>query len=466
MLLILIAKIDIFLEGDGYYSNFAATKLFPMKYDVFVSYSRKDTKIVDEFVNRLEAEGIRVWIDRDGIESGDAFKRVIVNAIKESALFIFFSSVSSNASPWTTKEVSIAVHYDKSIIPIKIDRTIYNEDIEFDLVNLDYIDYTEESLRQPMMDKLVRTIKSKLPRREENVVTDTEVKPQTEARECTLVAPKSVSLVQNTPAKKEGKKSKKVLWIVLGLLVVLALAALAFKLLDSREKQSEISSVALEDLTFNVKGVAFVMKPVVGEAFVMGGTDDNPARQDSVGSFYMGETEVTQALWVAVMGDELPRKGAWNDGLGLGDNYPVYQISWDEIQTFLNKLNALTNKYFRLPTDAEWEFAARGGAKANGYVYSGSNHIDDVAWYNKNSGNTTHEVKQLKPNELGLYDMSGNVWEWCSGLYNDDATNASMHVLRGGGWNRNVDRCLVTFRGKSTPDFKGDSHGFRLALSL
>ena len=107
-----------------------------MKYDVFVSYSRKDTKIVDGFVNRLEAEGVHVWIDRDGVESGDAFKRVIVNAIKESALFMFFSSVSSNNSPWTTKEVSIAVHYEKPIIPIRIDQTVYNEDIEFDFVNL------------------------------------------------------------------------------------------------------------------------------------------------------------------------------------------------------------------------------------------------------------------------------------------------------------------------------------------
>ncbi len=453
------------MEGDGYYSNFAATKLFPMRYDVFVSYSRKDTKIVDEFVNRLEAEGIRVWIDRDGVESGDAFKRVIVNAIKESALFMFFSSVSSNASPWTTKEVSIAVHYDKPIIPIKIDRTIYNEDIEFDLVNLDYIDYTEESMRQPMMDKLVRTIKSKLPRREENVEIDAEVKPQTEARECTSVAPKSVSPVQNTPAKKEGKKGKKALWIVLGLLAVLASAALAFKLLGPREELPEVSSVALEDLTFNVKGVAFVMKPVVGEAFVMGGTDDNLAHEDSVRSFYMGETEVTQALWKAVMGDEPTQNGGWTEESGKGDNFPAYNVSWNDIQGFLKKLNTLTNRDFRLPTEAEWEFAAHGGKKANGYLFAGSPRVDEVAWYNKNSENTAHEVRQLKPNELCLYDMSGNVWEWCSDLYDADAKD-DMLVLRGGGWNRNADRCQVTFRGKGGPHFRGSSHGFRLALSL
>ena len=95
---------------------------------------------MDEFVNRLEAEGFRVWIDRDGIESGDAFKRVIVRAIKESAIVAFFSSEYSNTSPWTAKEINIAVHYDKPIIPIKLDKTVYNDEVEFDLVSLDYFE--------------------------------------------------------------------------------------------------------------------------------------------------------------------------------------------------------------------------------------------------------------------------------------------------------------------------------------
>ena len=146
-------------------------------------------------------------------------------------------------------------------------------------------------------------------------------------------------------------------------------------------------------------------------------------------------------------------------------NYPAYEISWNEIQKFIRQLNALTHKNFRLPTDAEWEFAARGGKKANGYLYAGSPRVDEVAWYNKNSGNGTHEVKLLKPNELGLYDMCGNVWEWCDDLFDKEANDATMRVLRGGGWNRSADRCLVTFRGKGGPDFRGESHGFRLALS-
>ena len=436
-----------------------------MKYDVFVSYRRKDTKIVDEFVNRLESEGVRVWIDRDGVESGDAFKRVIVNAIKESALFMFFSSESSNTSPWTTKEVSIAVHYEKPIIPIKIDQTVYSEDIEFDLVNLDYIDYTDPAMRQPMMEKLVRTIKSKLPRREESGMVNIEMKTtQPEAKEFPTVVHKSVDTVQATPTKDAGKKSKKAVWIVLGVLVVGALAALIPMMLGSHEEQPEVTPKAFDDLTIAANGVSFMMKPVEGETFVMGSTDDATAHEVTVSSFYMGETEVTQALWKAVMGTVPTHNGGWTAETGLGDNYPAYEISWNEIQTFIRKLNALTNMSFRLPTEAEWEFAARGGKKANGYLYAGSNHIEDVAWYNRNCGNITHEVKQLKPNELGLYDMSGNVWEWCSDLY-DVNDKETMRVLRGGGWNRNADRSQVTFRGKGGPDFRGNGHGFRLALS-
>ena len=442
-----------------------------MSHDIFISYSRKDTNVVDEFVSRLEEEGFRIWIDRDGIESGDAFKRVIVRAIKESAIVIFFSSEYSNTSPWTAKEINIAVHYDKPIIPIKLDKTVYNDEVEFDLVSLDYIDYADPSMRPAMKEKLIRTIKARLPERWEEIC---ETKSETELHQQPLPVEKPQPVVQenknvastNPPASKDKGKSKKGIWVVLGVVVLLALGALAFKMMRPNEKQEEVATMNYENLTFTANGVAFVMKPIEGEDFVMGGTDENPAHNATVSTFYMGETEVTQALWKAVMGSEPTYNGGWTAESGLGDNYPAYEISWNDIQIFINKLNALTNRHFRLPTDVEWEFAARGGKKANGYMYAGSNHVDDVAWYNRNSGSITHEVKQLKPNELGLYDMSGNLWEWCSDLYDENANDATMRVLRGGGWNRNADRSQVTFRGKGGPDFRGNSHGFRLAMSL
>ena len=225
-----------------------------MKYDVFISYSRKDTKIVDEFVSRLESEGFRVWIDRDGIESGDAFKRVIVKAIKESALFLFFSSEPSNTSPWTTKEVGIAVNYQKPIIPIKLDKSLYNEDVEFDLVNLDYIDYSIPAMQQPMMEKLVRTIKSKLPKSAEGLASGQnkaqsspstaleKTQQQVVATHNSTTSPKkneaTIQYTQHPQKTPDKTKNKKMLPIVIGALLVLLVVLWLFVFKSGTDKNA------------------------------------------------------------------------------------------------------------------------------------------------------------------------------------------------------------------------------------
>ena len=172
---------------------------------------------------------------------------------------------------------------------------------------------------------------------------------------------------------------------------------------------------------FNVCGVVFRMIPVTGGTFMMGGTlmemahasdDEYPAHQVTLDSFMIGETEVTQELWTAVMGKN-PSHYRNVDFL------PVDHVSWDDCQEFLEKLNELTGKSFRLPTEAEWEFAARGGNLSKGYKFSGSDFIDEVAWYEYNGDEQTHPVAMMKPNELGLYDMTGNVWEWCQDRYGE-----------------------------------------------
>ena len=227
--------------------------------------------------------------------------------------------------------------------------------------------------------------------------------------------------------------------------------------------------------TFTVNGVSFTMLPVEGGTFTMGATeemafpfkDEKPTHQVTLSSYYMGETEVTQALWTAVMGS--------NPSHFKGDDLPVETVSWNDCQTFLTKLNALTGRTFRLPTEAEWEYAARGGSKSGGTQFSGSSNLDEVAWYNGNSGSKTHAVKTKKANELGLYDMSGNVWEWCQDRYGKYSRRAQMNptgpiggstrVIRGGEWHFEACHCRSSFR-LNIPPGNGSSYlGFRLALS-
>ena len=228
-------------------------------------------------------------------------------------------------------------------------------------------------------------------------------------------------------------------------------------------------------MTFEANGVSFTMIPVEGGTFTMGATsemenpcdDEKPTHQVTLSSYYIGETEVTQALWQAVMGS--------NPSSFKGDDLPVECVSWYDCQTFISKLNALTGKRFRLPTEAEWEFAARGGNQSRHTQYSGSSRIDDVAWYNGNSGYETHPVKTKQPNELGIYDMTGNVFEWCLDWFGDysryaqtnptGASSGSERVYRGGCYYSTPRNCRSSFRYCITPEFWNDDLGLRLVLS-
>ena len=236
--------------------------------------------------------------------------------------------------------------------------------------------------------------------------------------------------------------------------------------------------------TFTVKGVSFVMVPVKGGTFTMGATaeqtgaydDEKPAHQVTLSPYYIGQTEVTQALWKAVMGYSPTSDGyQWATNNGLGDNYPAYNISYNDVLSFISKLNSLTGRTFRMPTEAEWEYAARGGTKSKGYLYSGGNTLDNVGWYTSNSSSKTHPVAQKSANELGLYDMSGNVFEWCSdwcGIYSSSSqtnptglSTGSDRVLRGGSWYNNATYCRVALRHSDTPSGRYNNVGIRLATS-
>ncbi len=268
---------------------------------------------------------------------------------------------------------------------------------------------------------------------------------------------------------------------------------------DTQTGQTATISVTVTDndpepqtQTFTVNGVSFKMVAVEGGTFTMGataeqGSDANdrekPAHQVTLSGYSIGQTEVTQELWQAVMGSN-PSYFQTSTNANYGDNLqrPVEFVIWNDCQTFITKLNQLTGKNFRLPTEAEWEYAARGGNRSQGYKYAGSDNIDDVAWYwdnipSQSSGTVdygTQTVATKSPNELGLYDMSGNVEEWCQdwyGGYGSDAqtnptgpTSGGLRVLRGGSWHDSARRCRVSGRSNSAPAFTDCNLGLRLAL--
>ena len=238
-------------------------------------------------------------------------------------------------------------------------------------------------------------------------------------------------------------------------------------------KLSDIEYFQVEDVdaaemvkdveTITVNGVSFDMIKVEGGTYKMGSndgeSDEKPVHDETVATFQIGKTEVTQELWQAVMGA--------NPSNFKGEaNLPVEKVSWTDCNTFITKLNQATGKNFRLPTEAEWEYAARGGNKSQGFTYSGSNTIGDVAWYDGNSSSKTHPVAQKQPNELGIYDMSGNVWEWTSDKYSTDYSQprtSSNRVSRGGGWN-NSAHSRVANRSYYSESYASNDLGLRLAL--
>lgn len=305
------------------------------------------------------------------------------------------------------------------------------------------------------------------------VKDETEMDVAEQEAEPIKVAPHGhkAALSPKTERIKIANLNKKWLWMVIGAMALVVLLIVVF------------AGGGKDKLTVTANGVSFNLLKVEGGSFQMGADDsdafddEKPVHHVKVNSFHMGETEVTQALWNAVMGTSVIQQSGTNDATkarGEGRDYPMYFVSWHDCQDFIRKLSDITGKNFRLPTEAEWEYAARGGNKSDNYKFAGSNAIDNVAWYDQNGNTSTHPVMMKSPNELGFYDMCGNVWEWCSdwsGLYGSasqtnpqGAVEGTNRVFRGGSWSTDVQRCRVTNRRGGKPDIKLNNLGFRLVL--
>lgn len=622
------------------------------QYDVFISYSRRD--YLDEKENVLpeselktiidffDANGISYWIDKEGHYKKSGFVEKISEAIADSKMMVFVSSVHSNASFYTTGEILEAIDRKMLIIPVRIDNSPYSKKFKLLLNPLDYIDYSKADALHELL-KAVNAEKESIARHEvemerkreaeerrkreelENLKEAERRKREQEelaakrsavlaevkdkisevdnhrisqknlkAKVCTLLRSidikekkcpvcgsscsieedfcpvcgwhfssfsgiaeidmpasfeentalahysaaweksknastdnkevidklKAENVKLNDSKEKLNKENAQLLrdnkalkheveqlkagadtnkipkWLkITGFgcagTVTLSFACMLFfffvgvffgdeelePVSDTEETwvdaDSAVAELPVADRTFTVNGVEFTMVYVEGGTFIMGSDDEEanvrerPVHQVTLSDYYIGQTEVTQALWKAVMGNN---PSSWYD-----DNLPVNMVSWNNCQQFIGKLNLITGENFSLPTEAQWEFAARGGNYSKGYKYSGSNGLDYIAWYDENSDRKTHPVRKKIDNELGIFDMSGNVKEWCSDWYGNYTSvdladpvcslpALKSRVLRGGSWLSDSIGCRCTARDWSTPTNIDNTFGLRLAL--
>lgn len=436
------------------------------KYDVFISYSSKDQKIIEALCHYLEAQNLRCFVAYRDIPKGADWGTHIPPAIENSKVFVYVHTKNANKSLDTTREIQYALDYKRVIIPFRIENVVYDSEKDYRLKCINWLD-AFPGKPEDYFGELYKAIKVHFPER----------------------------ISGSTPTPPNPYPVKK--WMIISLVIVL-LGLIMFLLwnkkqetkLETQKPESEIVNNNIETqesiVTYTVNGVSFNMIRVEGGIFNMGAQDtdpnapnydieayddESPVHSVTLSDYYIGETEVTQELWEAVMGS--------NPSNFKGDDQrPVESVSYKDIEEFCRRLEMETGKDFRLPTEAEWEYAARGGNKTKNYKYSGSNEMDYVGWYSGNSEGTTHPVKSLKygKNELGIYDMSGNVWEWCQDLYGSYSSGSqtnptgpssgSDRVLRGGSWFYSAKLCRVSSRSYGNPGSRSyNSRGFRLALS-
>ncbi len=398
---------------------------------IFISYSRRDQSIVEEFYNQIKGDGHDVWYDKIGIHAADLWMANIEKAIEQCDVFLYFSSVNSNTEPsepqkeWYTQiEVKYAIDQFKTIIPIVLDDTPFPYGTRAKLKPLHHIEYKSLGF-QESYNALKIKFKDLFKSNPKQSIIESEYDRMIDELE------KDVQ-IKTLKIVKEGIKSNHI----------------------------------PKSITINVGNISFEMVLVKGGNYIVGENLRRAKESSSsvqLADYYIGKFTVTQQLWKLIMERNPSRSN-------IGKMYPVENVSWDECWDFIERLNEITDLSFSIPNEAQWEFAARGGLNSEGFIYSGSNSIDDVAWY-RNFDEQTHEVGLKKPNELGIYDMSGNVNEWClKGNLSFSQTKykkgAIHHVLRGGSFASTEKNCEIFSRQNEEKLSKTRFWGLRLILEI
>lgn len=491
------------------------------KYDVFISHSSKDDHLAMEIYKYLTQNNVTCWLDTCSILPGEPYSASIMRGLNASRCFMLLYTKNVIGSGHILNEIDNAYNKKKHILTYVVDKTPMSEELNYYLSRPQQIhsypnyreklsvllsaikdvyadggmDLRNNSTRDcnnrkvskwwwtlllipllalglwlglkpddnilPSNDYATVCIDS-IPATTDNVVfcdtTQDDMHPTDSISEVKSIEPVApLPVVVNLPKKETASITKP----------------------TPKKEERKIS--------FSVGGVSFAMIKIDGGTFLMGATteqdkdafvDEGPIHEVTLADFYIGETEVTQALWYAVLGvtiDEQKNKKKVDAVLhGVGATHPIYYVSYNDCLEFIKVLNRITNEKFRLITEAEWEYVARGGKQQCEYIYSGSQIINEVAWYKDNSNDSSQPVATKKPNHLGIYDLTGNVSEWCMDWYDaypverqmnpQGAPKGTYRIYRGGSWHDKAVDSRVTCRIGGKTEYRSSDLGLRLAL--
>lgn len=422
-----------------------------MNHDAFISYSSKDAKVTQIVCKLLEQNGVKCWMAPRDVQTGVDYATLIEHAILHCKVFILIFSKDSANSKWVSGEVNVAFNENKIFLPLRLDDTPLVGGMRVILNDKHWIDATSNTKEQILVYV-------------KDVIRAVQEKEQT------------ISYEAKDFSKLKGKSHQTKLIIGISGAVVLIGVLLFFMLKPDKPQQMQENQPQMSDTTRLVlnndtvlpeekpakaadsstikpsyKNINIPMVTITGGTFQMGDDLYGPAHSVTLNTYHIGKYEITQQIWEEVMGN--------NPSTHVGSDLPVENVSWADIQEFLAKLNKITGKHYRLPTEAEWEYAALGAELSGG-------------WYNANSGGRTHAVGGKSANSKGLFDFLGNVSEWCAdgfGKYTTNAqtnpkSNGTYKVIRGGAWDSGNAQCTPKYRTSGVAEYKSDNLGFRVAL--